>query len=575
LNPEEPFLGGGAFAKISRVVERCSGQPFAMKVMSRPNFTLRGIEAQVDAEIEAMKRCSEVEKCRHVLRFWDVTEERDHVYIRMEFCICDLLRYASCQTSGRLTESDGRHWASQLLEGLWDIHQLGILHRDIKPDNLLCTGDGTLKIGDFGWCAELAAAPSGLAGTLQYMAPEVLAHEVQTEAVDVWSAGVTVLQLLSGRPLLTTYLGPGATGISATDPHQAIKVKTSRLLTEIHDCCPLHEDECPSHMSPMSWDFIRTLLVPEVGDRATVLEALGHPWLAEGVLRVSTPPVPQLPGFIGRRPARETAKSQPPATLGRRSCEDIENRGDGTGADSRHEPSSPVLDRGRGKSSLRRASMPACKAREPSEERQQEAQGPGAVTPIVGVSGAGSPSASGTRARARRLTLPTSPPAPKTLGLLPVASKTGLGTLRVCNRDMLSRTSPPDCAKTVPAPSPMPRRGPALAWRSENEPADANVDLSSTTARGEGKVTEAVSRRSVVVCHYPTTLTAVNKAAVQMIAALPQRHPASLAASPTDRVALSPRQRAAAPGGARLPLAASPHASACTAAALQQAARPR
>merc|ERR1719215_1912205 len=110
------------------------------------------------------------------------------------------------------------NWTMQLMSGLRDLHNLGILHRDIKPENLL--------IADVGWCADLRDAPSSLAGTFQYMAPEMLLQRgVQTEAVDVWSSGVTMTQLLTGRQLLTTYLGPNATGLSATDPHQATKVK--------------------------------------------------------------------------------------------------------------------------------------------------------------------------------------------------------------------------------------------------------------------------------------------------------------------------------------------------------------
>lgn len=234
----------------------------------------------------------------------------------------------------------------------------------------------------------------------------------------------------------------------------------------------------------------------------------------------------------------------------------------------------PEMGRGL-KSGVRRASMPACKVREASEERQPEAQGPGAFTPIVAFSGGGSPAPSGTRARARRMSMPNSPPPPRTQGKFPVASKKGLSTtLRVYSGDMLSRTSPPDCAKTAPSADPIARRGAALAWRSENEPADANVDPPVGTARGEGKVAEVVPRRSVVVRHYPTTMTAVKAAPMQMIAAVPQCHAAPLAAAPPDRVALSPRQRAVAAGGARLPLAGSPLTASCTAATLQ-AARPR
>jgi len=282
LNAEEPLLGGGAFAKIFRVVEQSTGKGYAMKVMNRPNFTIRGIEAQIDSEIEAMRRCVQSRWCRHVVRLFDFTEENDHVYIRLELCTCDLLRFANGQPGGRLSENHAMIWARQLLIGLRDLHCLGIIHRDIKPENLLCTADGMLKIADFGWCADIRDAPSTLAGTFQYMAPEILGHQgVQTEAVDIWSAGVTILQLRTGCQLLTTYLGPGSTGITITDPHQATKVKTSRLLDEIRERCPPAEEGRPPHISWRSWDLLRRMLIPEVERRITVAEALGHPCLQE------------------------------------------------------------------------------------------------------------------------------------------------------------------------------------------------------------------------------------------------------------------------------------------------------
>jgi serine/threonine protein kinase len=280
LNSEEPVLGGGAFAKILRVGEKASGAPYAIKVMNRPNFAIRGIEAQLDAEIEAMKRCAKNRQCRHVVRLYETAEENSHVYLRLELCKCDLLRYANSQPSMRLTESDITDFTRQLFVGLRDLHALGILHRDIKPENLLLTSDGILKIADFGWCADLKDKPSSLAGTFQYMAPEILGSlGVQTEACDVWSSGITILQLASGRPLLTTYLGPGATGISNTDPHQATKLKTQSLVDEIFQKCPMAEDMRPSDLSWRCWDCLRSMLIPEAPQRMSVDEALKHCWL--------------------------------------------------------------------------------------------------------------------------------------------------------------------------------------------------------------------------------------------------------------------------------------------------------
>mmetsp|Transcript_10126 Transcript_10126/g.22998 ORF Transcript_10126/g.22998 Transcript_10126/m.22998 type:complete len:1047 (+) Transcript_10126:67-3207(+) len=280
-----PVLGGGAFAEVFQVRDIETQQRFAVKVMHRPNFALRGIEKQISNEIAAMDRAVSIaHECgveAHVVHLLDVTEEGNFVFLLMELCEGgDLLRRLYADPLGRFAESSTCVWAQQLLLGLRNIHATGILHRDIKPDNLLCNEEGMLKIADFGWCTELAEEPNNLAGTFVYMSPEVLASELQTEKVDVWSTGITLYQMLVGKPLLNTYLGPGATNLTATNPHEATNIKLRWLLEEIQTTCPPSLEQKPADLSMTCWDFLRCLLVPEVDARATVEQALAHPWLA-------------------------------------------------------------------------------------------------------------------------------------------------------------------------------------------------------------------------------------------------------------------------------------------------------
>mmetsp|Transcript_12231 Transcript_12231/g.22624 ORF Transcript_12231/g.22624 Transcript_12231/m.22624 type:complete len:1055 (-) Transcript_12231:71-3235(-) len=290
-----PVLGGGAFAEVFQVRDIETHRRFAVKVMHRPNFALRGIEKQISNEIAAMDRAVSIaHECAveaHVVHLLDVTEEGNFVFLLMELCEGgDLLRRLYADPLGRFTESTTCVWAQQLLLGLRNIHATGILHRDIKPDNLLCNEEGMLKIADFGWCTELVEEPNNLAGTFVYMSPEVLASELQTEKVDVWSTGITLYQMLVGKPLLNTYLGPGATNLTATNPHEATNVKLRWLLEEIQTTCPPSVEQKPADLSMTCWDFLRCLLVPEVEARATVEQALDHPWLAH-LPRVPNPHV--------------------------------------------------------------------------------------------------------------------------------------------------------------------------------------------------------------------------------------------------------------------------------------------
>lgn len=283
----EPVLGIGAFAQVLRT-KSTEGTAQAVKVLSRAAFTVRGIEEQVDAEVSALRRAAASDDCRQVVRLLGDCEEAGVVFLRMEMCRIDLQAVAELRPDRRLAESELQGWAKELLQGLKGLHGLGILHRDVKPANLLIGFDGGLRITDFGWSTELRQESRSLAGTFQFMAPEVLAQsQIQTCKVDLWSAGISLYQLLLGRPLLGSYLRPGVTNLSLTDPNRATATKIFWLLGEIQHRCPLAPATRPPYASEAMWAFLTKLLTAEVACRISSLEALADPWLHEASPLVS------------------------------------------------------------------------------------------------------------------------------------------------------------------------------------------------------------------------------------------------------------------------------------------------
>ena len=115
----------------------------------------------------------------------------------MEFCPGGNLdeRLAGTAGTGRIREDKGFAWALDLCQTLSYVHKKGIVHHDIKPQNILFAADGTIKLGDFG-------VANRNVGTRMYMPPEMLIGEPVSRTdprVDVYSLGLTLLEALTGR----------------------------------------------------------------------------------------------------------------------------------------------------------------------------------------------------------------------------------------------------------------------------------------------------------------------------------------------------------------------------------------
>jgi serine/threonine-protein kinase len=140
----------------------------------------------------------------NVVSVYDAGETDDgRPYIVMEHIagetVADLLR-----RRGRLPASEAVDLAAQACRGLSHAHASGLVHRDVKPQNLLVRADGTLKVADFGIvrAAEATALTQAgtVLGTAAYLSPEQAAGEEVTAAADVYSLGAVLYELLTGRP---------------------------------------------------------------------------------------------------------------------------------------------------------------------------------------------------------------------------------------------------------------------------------------------------------------------------------------------------------------------------------------
>ncbi len=193
-------LGAGGMGMVFKARDRELDDLVALKVLRREAW-------QDPVQLERLKEELRLaRKITHpnVLRTYDFGELDGIHFISMEYVRGVTLRYMLDQTD-RLPFSAGLRVGKQLLSGLAAAHGQGVLHRDIKPDNLILDPAGNAKLMDFGIARPIARAGLGLTqegwlvGTPQYMAPEALQGQEVDARTDLYAVGVLLYEVFTGR----------------------------------------------------------------------------------------------------------------------------------------------------------------------------------------------------------------------------------------------------------------------------------------------------------------------------------------------------------------------------------------
>ncbi|GBF87536.1 hypothetical protein Rsub_00247 [Raphidocelis subcapitata] len=195
----EGELGRGSFAVVWRARHATTGAPAAVKEINTDKLNKK-LQESLASEVAVLSQT----KHGNVVGLLDLLKDGPRIYIVLEYCAGgDLGRYI--RRYGRVSEATARYFLLQLAEGLKELRRHNVIHRDLKPQNLLlsnATATPLVKIADFGFARSLA--PQGLAETLcgspLYMAPEILQFQKYDAKADLWSVGTILFELLTGRP---------------------------------------------------------------------------------------------------------------------------------------------------------------------------------------------------------------------------------------------------------------------------------------------------------------------------------------------------------------------------------------
>ena len=194
-------LGSGGMAVVYKAEDAILGRCVALKTLhpryaEEVSFRLRfKQEARVMASLDH----------ENIVKVYDISQEGEVPFIVAEYIggqdVGSMLKSA---TGGRLNEQFTRKVAEQLLGAIDYAHRRGVIHRDVKPSNILLTEQGTVKVADFGIARlveeEEAGKPGEIIGSARYMSPEQLKGEETTPRSDLYSVGILLYHCLTGRP---------------------------------------------------------------------------------------------------------------------------------------------------------------------------------------------------------------------------------------------------------------------------------------------------------------------------------------------------------------------------------------
>ncbi|KZT27846.1 Pkinase-domain-containing protein, partial [Neolentinus lepideus HHB14362 ss-1] len=293
-------MGSGAYGVVISALDDISGETVAIKQVSRV-FDKVQLAKRALREITLLRHFSNHENITGMIDLDVISPDADEMHPHRSSweCLADL--HQIIKSGQILTNEHVQYFLYQILRGMKYIHSASVVHRDLKPGNLLVNADCELKICDFGLARGFEHHPDGnqtqlteYVATRWYRAPELmLAFKQYNTAIDVWSIGCIFAELLLGKPL---FKGKESVSILTVDQLNKIlevlgtpddevirRIGSERAQAYIRSLpfkktVPFHK--LLPNADPQAIDLLAKMLTFDPAARMTVPEALEHPWLS-------------------------------------------------------------------------------------------------------------------------------------------------------------------------------------------------------------------------------------------------------------------------------------------------------
>ncbi|XP_004563974.3 serine/threonine-protein kinase 36 isoform X1 [Maylandia zebra] len=301
------LVGEGSFGRVYKGRRKGSGMVVALKFMPKLGRSENQLQS-LKREIEIMR------DLRHpnIVQLFDSFETETEVVIVTEYAEGQLFQIL--EDDGNLPESQVRAIACQLVSALYYLHSHRILHRDMKPQNILLEKSGVVKLCDFGFARAMSVSTlvlTSIKGTPLYMSPELVEEKPYDHTADLWSLGCILYELHTGAPPFYT--------------NSIFKLVQLIVKDQV---------KWPDTMSSTCTSFLKGLLTKDPQKRLSWPDLLYHPFVADGVLvlpatNVSRPltvtPSPDMLALKLQQVAEKTVPASAESRLLRKVREQTEN----------------------------------------------------------------------------------------------------------------------------------------------------------------------------------------------------------------------------------------------------------